>query len=423
MRSLLKYHRHSRAPEKSAKRFAFCVISAPRLGWSGAVLFAFSFILGCGGGHASSAPAASVTSSPELTASDVQAVVQAAAVSVNVPAVVAVTSRGGEILAVFQQNGAPATSTGNFGATVDTRELAVAVARTDAATAEFAAFSGAVGAGLGAKPAAPGVVVIDGIGLPFVNQTSIPPGVSTGVMNGSFLVGPVASPGPVPEGDLIAQSAGTIGGLTSADVQQVVSQAIANANQTRAVIRLPDGQRAKFAIAVVDLDGRLLALNRMHDSTVFSIDVAVGKARNMVYFSSAQLDPNDLPGVPPGTAVTNRTISFGAQPFFPPGINLSSAGPFFSLYQFDTANPCTNGHQPANPNQNGVVFFPGSVPLYKNGVLVGGLGISGDGVEQDDYVSAGASVGFEAPTAIRADQLLIRGVRLPYLKFPRNPTL
>src|SRR5205085_9483431 len=130
---------------------------------------------------------------------------------------------------------------------------AVGVAGTDAATAEFAAFSGAVGAGLGAKPAAPGVVVIDGIGLPFVNQTSIPPGVSTGAMNGSFLVGPVASPGPVPEGDLIAQSAGTIGGLTSADVQQIVSQAIANANQTRAVIRLPDGQRAKFAIAVVDL--------------------------------------------------------------------------------------------------------------------------------------------------------------------------
>jgi len=299
----------------------------------------------------------------------------------------------------------------------------VGVAGADASTAEFAAFSGAVGAGFGPTPAPPGVVIIDGIALPFVNQTTLPAGVSTGAMTGSFLLGPVASPGPVPEGDLIAQSAGTVGGLTQADVAQIVSAAIATANQTRAVIRLPDGQRAKFAIAVVDLDGRLLALNRMHDSTIFSIDVAVGKARNMVYFSSTQVDPNDLPGVPAGTAVTNRTISFGAQPFFPPGINASSAGPFFNLYQFDIANPCTNGHQPANPNQNGVVFFPGSVPLYKNGVLVGGLGISGDGVEQDDFVSAGASVGFEAPTAIRADQLLIRGVRLPYLKFPRNPTL
>jgi uncharacterized protein GlcG (DUF336 family) len=32
-------------------------------------------------------------------------------------------------------------------------------------------------------------------------------------------------------------------------------------------------------------------------------------------------------------------------------------------------------------------IFPGSVPLYKNGVLVGGIGVSGDGVDQDDLVS------------------------------------
>ena len=67
--------------------------------------------------------------------------------------------------------------------------------------------------------------------------------------------------------------------------------------------------------------------------------------------------------------------------------------------------------------------FPGSVPLYKNGILVGGLGISGDGVEQDDFIAGQASVNFAAPTAIRADQFSIRGVRLPYLKFPRDPTL
>jgi len=73
-------------------------------------------------------------------------------------------------------------------------------------------------------------------------------------------------------------------------------------------------------------------------------------------------------------------------------------------------------------NQSGVVFFPGSEPLYINGVLVGGLGVSGDGVDQDDYVTAGGAAGFEAPTDIRADQIVIDGVRLPYLKFPRNPT-
>ena len=56
------------------------------------------------------------------------------------------------------------------------------------------------------------------------------------------------------------------------------------------------------------------------------------------------------------------------------------------------------------------------------GGLVGGLGVSGDGVDQDDYVTAGGATGFEAPTDIRADQIVIDGVRLPFLKFPRNPT-
>src|SRR5947209_20056042 len=130
------------------------------------------------------------------------------------------------------------------------------------------------------------------------------------------------------------------------------------------------------------------------------VDVAVAKARNLAYLSSQQANQLDLPGVPLGTAVTNRTISFGAQPFFPPGINGSTPGPFFDLYHFDRAHPCSNGRQPANANQNGIVFFPGSVPLYKNGVLVGALGISGDGVEQDDFVSAQAAVGFEAPANI-----------------------
>jgi len=121
--------------------------------------------------------------------------------------------------------------------------------------------------------------------------------------------------------------------------------------------------------------------------------------------------------------VTNRTISFGAQPFFPPGINGSAPGPFFALYERDVANPCTQGSQtPVGLNQSGIVFFPGSTPLYSNGTMVGGLGVSGDGVDQDDFVTNGGAQGFEAPASIRADQVVIRNVRLPYFKFPRNPT-
>jgi uncharacterized protein GlcG (DUF336 family) len=266
------------------------------------------------------------------------------------------------------------------------------------------------------------VVIIDGVALPFVNQTTRPPGVNAGsASSGSYTVGPLASAGPPPEGDLIAERAGPVGGLTVAEVQKIVANAVATANVTRAVIRLPDGSRARMAIAVADLDGTLLALYRMPDATVFSVDVAAAKARNMVYFSS-KAGAADMPGVPPGTAVTNRTIGFAAQPFYPSGIDGTAPGPFFPLYQFDVAHPCSQGSQAANANQSGVVFFPGSLPLYKNGTLVGGLGISGDGVDQDDYVAAGGGAGFEPPDAIRADQVVIRDVRLPYLKFPRNPT-
>jgi uncharacterized protein GlcG (DUF336 family) len=294
--------------------------------------------------------------------------------------------------------------------------------------AEFAAFSASESNGFGLPNPLPdpGAVFVGGIALPFVNQAMRPAGVSAGTFNGGYLAGfsPIASTGQPPEGDLIAPSNGAMGGLTAAEVLQILNNAEATANTTRAAIRLPLGSRAKMVIAVADLDGTLIGLRRMVDSTVFSIDVAASKARNMVYFNGPNRTATDLPGVPMGTAVTSRTISFGSQPLFPPGINGSGDGPFFNLFLQDVQNPCTQGNQTGAPNSNksGVVFFPGAVGLYKNGTLVGGLGISGDGVDQDDYVTSGGSVGFEAPTAIRADQIFISSVRLPYFKFPRNPT-
>jgi uncharacterized protein GlcG (DUF336 family) len=298
--------------------------------------------------------------------------------------------------------------------------------------AEYAAFAGSTtqrgGAGdnFGPTPAAPGVVFIGGIALPFVDQTSLPAGFAAGPVTGtgSFLVAPANSQGQPPEGDLIAPSAGPLDGLSVTDVTQILNNAEATANTTRAAIRLPLGSKTRMVIAVADLDGTIIGLRRMQDSTVFSIDVAASKARNMVYFNSASRTAADLNGVPMGTAVTNRTISFGAQALYPPGIDGSSAGPFFNLYTMDLANPCTQGFQSGavNSNKSGIVFFPGSAGLYRNGVLVGGLGVSGDGVDQDDYVTNGGTAGFEAPTNIRADQIMDEGVRLPYFKFPRNPT-
>jgi len=268
----------------------------------------------------------------------------------------------------------------------------------------------------------PFAVSVEGVRLPFVASANRPAGTAPGPRRGAYLV-PPRDGGVLADGWLVggpdAPQAGSA--LSSDDVIRIVEQAIASADETRAAIRLPLGSRAKMVIAVSDLDGTLLALNRMPDATAFSIDAAVAKARNVIFFSRGLRDA-DLPGVPSDTAITNRTISFGAQPLYPPGITGSDPGPFFDLFRLDLENPCSQGEDSSNrANINGVVFFPGSVPLYSNGRLVGGLGISGDGVEQDDVVAAFGGVGFEAPDEIRADQFFIGGLRLPYLRFSRNP--
>jgi hypothetical protein len=91
--------------------------------------------------------------------------------------------------------------------------------------------------------------------------------------------------------------------------------------------------------------------------------------------------------------------------------------------------PGTNFRDPDHPlNQNGIIFFPGSSPIYASpgGVfqLVGGLGVSGDGVDQDDVVTAAATAGFGPGGIImRADEVFVRGVRLPFQKFNRNPRI
>jgi uncharacterized protein GlcG (DUF336 family) len=259
---------------------------------------------------------------------------------------------------------------------------------------------------------------------------------------------------PVPTGWLVLPHDGD--GVTAADVVQIVTNGIAEANDTRAAIRLPLGSRSKMVFAVADRQGEILGLFRMPDATVFSIDVAVAKARNVAYYANpTQLQPIDqIPGVPAGTAFTNRTFRYVAEPRFPEGIDGAAPGPFSQLndggadpftgrqigpplpasaYQsvagFDAFNPGTNFRAPTDPrNQNGIVFFPGSAPLYKSAVaggppvLIGGFGVSGDGVDQDDVVTVGGERGFYVPEYIlRADQTFVRGGRLPYQKFNRNP--
>jgi hypothetical protein len=79
---------------------------------------------------------------------------------------------------------------------------------------------------------------------------------------------------------------------------------------------------------------------------------------------------------------------------------------------------------------NGIQIFPGGVPIWRNGTLIGAIGVSGDGVDQDDMVAflglhegalaLGANLG-NAPAALRADTLAPQGVRLRYVQCPQAP--
>jgi len=79
---------------------------------------------------------------------------------------------------------------------------------------------------------------------------------------------------------------------------------------------------------------------------------------------------------------------------------------------------------------NGIQIFAGGVPIYRGATLVGGVGVSGDGVDQDDMIAflglyeAGLTLGggiANAPAARRSDQLTPQGVRLRYVQCPQAP--
>jgi uncharacterized protein GlcG (DUF336 family) len=311
-------------------------------------------------------------------------------------------------------------------------------------------------------------ILVDGIRLPFSNVTNAPVPATT-----ASIAGAVISPAPASEfvsqvvrgvaGDVsprffpfIAGTAPSTNALTAAEVTTIISHAAQQANITRAAIRQPLGSNARVTIAVVDTAGVVLGVFRQQDAPVFGYDVAVQKARTAAFFSSANaatalraasfgayVDRAAADGLQfnGAFAFSDRAIGFLHRPFFPDGIDNSAAGPFSTSIgnwspfnvglQLDLVRTnflaslsapvagCTSIPALAN----GIQIFAGSVPLYKGSVLVGAIGISGDGIDQDDLIAAAGANGFSPPVGVRSDQVFVRGVRLPFLKFPRSPNL
>jgi uncharacterized protein GlcG (DUF336 family) len=243
---------------------------------------------------------------------------------------------------------------------------------------------------------------------------------------------------------------GSIGGetrLTAFEVTNILTLAAQRAAITRAGIRLPRGQAAQVFITVINnpnspgvtpvVLGTFRTGETNGKATLFSWDVAVQKARTALYFSSP-LAIGVLPVELQNKALSTRAVGFLAESLYPPGIQHKPPGPLVGLQEnfsllpigvtnnlngvfFTIANPSLTTPDPNLPN--GITIFPGGFPLYRNGVLIGAIGVSGDGVDQDDLIASSGTVNFFPPNSIRADQIIFRGTRLPYAKFPRNPSL
>ncbi|HEY3860414.1 MAG TPA: heme-binding protein [Verrucomicrobiae bacterium] len=297
-------------------------------------------------------------------------------------------------------------------------------------------------------------VLINGIRIPYVNSTTRTakpvPLASLGfgavvlpyeITNPPAVHYPQVTWGGVPGEIRQPVIADPLGQFTSNDVAGILTLSAQRAYITRAGIRLPIGQSAEVFITVVNnpntdtnaipVTPAVLGTFRVgrrgftNDATIFSWDVAVQKARTALYYSSDE------------HAYSVRAIGFMAQVHYPPGIGATQPGPLFSLQEKFSLLPAgvmnpLNGvlftagealSAPAPGLPNGITIFPGGFPLYRNGKLIGAIGVSGDGVDQDDLIAASGTVNFLAPAAIRSDQIMLRGTRLPYAKFPRNPSL
>jgi uncharacterized protein GlcG (DUF336 family) len=280
--------------------------------------------------------------------------------------------------------------------------------------------------------------------------------------------------------------------ITAAESRALLEEAFLIMTRARAQIRRPLDSRAQVTISVVDTYGSVLGVVRSPDAPIFGTDVSLQKARTAAFFTNANAssellanptpriadmmrtariffnDPNAFTG---RVAFTNRAIGNIARPFFPDGEQERPPGAFspsiqgFSPFSvgiqstlitenivqnvlfilgastIDTPQRCTRSPDVIpgqNRLQNGIQIFPGGEPIYRGNVLVGGIGVSGDGIDQDDMIgflganNAGLRLGANsvgnAPFAVRSDNVRVPvtgrdPVRLRYVGCPFAPFL
>ena len=222
--------------------------------------------------------------------------------------------------------------------------------------------------------------------------------------------------------------------LTAFDVNKIITQAA-----TRAAQISPNS-----VIAVTDREGYVLGVWNVRGGQPTRAEIAtcVSKAGTAAFLSSDQ------------NAFTSRTAGFIIQQHFPPGVRNTPTGPLVgvglsNLFISDVnrfkqilPNPTPTPIPPPSPGILGGPVFgtsldgsPGGVPLYKNGRLVGGVGVTGDGTplpsiapdfraenpfvfiagyDKDEDVALAGQKGYKPSPDILASNVYINGISLEY---------
>src|SRR5262252_8514313 len=204
------------------------------------------------------------------------------------------------------------------------------------------------------------------------------------------------------QGEGHGQGQGQSTGLTSVQATALFQACQTTAAQTPSPLRKTPG--TKMWCAVVNREGKLLLIRATDtggtptdpggsDAWRGSIEIATAKAYTAVAFSS-----NDL-------AFDSKTIGLLARPDGPGSTAAADIGtdagvaPLFGIGNTNPFRPLTGGVGAVHDDgiglrHHGIVTFAGGQPVYDcQGTLLGAIGVSGDGVDQDDIVAKGAVAG------------------------------
>jgi len=218
--------------------------------------------------------------------------------------------------------------------------------------------------------------------------------------------------------------------LTVGEVQQAIAQAVAESA----------AQGAKATIAVVDRVGNVLAVFRMNGApATFTITSGSGVSGGL---EGLNILPSELAAISKavtgaylsseGNAFSTRTASQIVQQNFNPGEANQPSGPlsgvqFSQLSCSDVNRQASQGTIGPKRAPLGLAADPGGLPLYKNGTLVGAIGVLADGVytidldifnvdsDVDELIAVAGTYGFAAPVDRRANEITVDGRTLRYV--------